>query len=442
MILLLYLALLSIGSFIFLVNIRYLEFVEVRRFQEGVSRTKDMAEVIILVFEVSVDVIKDTIKYILIACGIALISLLIYAWELHEPRRWKAYSLLIVGLAFAWISAVPSEEVAKVFEGSGVIVKWTIAVIGHAYILTSIWQFAHTIKNKDYFREDIAARNAEVLNQRIDVVLRRKQSEAEYRESAMRPSGEKEEKFETLVRLMAIIWSSVLEPEIPSEAQIEQYFDVVWDHWNRLGESSIGEIDRIKLSLPGYRLTVMNAAKKAGPQQGEAAVVVRSYFEAMVQERVPKESFSSAWEWDRYRYRHPFEDFYKKLSLSERSEFIYVCCKYALAWDALLVDKVITDWQLNDCFDVVWHHWDKSLYGRDKDARALAPYLGEYARLLEMKAEEEQRAWKSQRWIFWPSFTLALILLVLLILIWTGVIDMPGFAAHALAPLSFREGLR
>ncbi|HXQ33065.1 MAG TPA: hypothetical protein VN843_03465 [Anaerolineales bacterium] len=254
---LIYLSLISIGSFIFMIRMRYIEIGlgEAKAFADNVGNAKNLIEYIVLGFELTIDVLKDTLKYILIALVISLISIFIYIWGLQKPERWKSYSLLIVGIACAWITLAPSGEIAKTFEGAGMILQITLAVIGHVYIVTSIWQFIYSTQHT-YFLEDIQARDNRLLDKKLnDMVDQKAHEDPQFRRFFNQLSGSGKDLFQQKFRLYSYLWRGLLSAsgEEISNAQLEQCLDAIWHSWpkNSLPDEDLDR--RIEMALPEFQ---------------------------------------------------------------------------------------------------------------------------------------------------------------------------------------------
>jgi len=105
-----------------------------------------------------VGVLRDTAKYILIALIVAAVSAPIYVWALARPRRWKTYSLLILGVAMNWVAAAPEETINDALSGDKhSIVAGTLVVIGLVYVITAAVQFGRGAGDLSFFLDDVEA---------------------------------------------------------------------------------------------------------------------------------------------------------------------------------------------------------------------------------------------------------------------------------------------
>lgn len=151
-----YLSIVSLGSFIFLVRIHYLELLDIKEFKSNIGDAKDLVEIFVKGFEVLKDFLEDTIKYFLLALVISVISLYVYVWGLRQPMRWKSYTLLLLGIALAWVGLLPLSESPTAFAGPEAIIQWVLIGFGHLYLVTSIWQFSRSIGDPQFFHDDKA----------------------------------------------------------------------------------------------------------------------------------------------------------------------------------------------------------------------------------------------------------------------------------------------
>lgn len=147
-----YMIILTASSLIFLLIIHSIHLSHLAYFYNHIGQVNDAGSVGIGLIAMAIDFLIDSGKYLIISAIISVISLVIYIWALVKPARWKAYSMMGVGIGLIWLGGYPPQElVQSLSEDRYSIVIWTLIIIGHIYALTSTVQFIISMDNPDYF---------------------------------------------------------------------------------------------------------------------------------------------------------------------------------------------------------------------------------------------------------------------------------------------------
>jgi len=199
-----YLWALTAFNALFLVCMRALHWTEVKAFHDHVKYTRNAGELGLGFLSWLADFIQDTVKYIIVAIVILAISMIVYVWALRRPALWKAYSILIGGIALSWVggnltpglltgpdSEAPHAIASFLAGDKHLIVANTILVVGHLYIFTSIMQFLAAVGNEDFWSD---VREKKARNE-AEVALRASQTAADEVFAAFQGKAERDAEF-------------------------------------------------------------------------------------------------------------------------------------------------------------------------------------------------------------------------------------------------------
>ncbi len=168
---------------IFLVRMRLIHVRQLKLFQEHIGHVKEGAMSCLEVLGLAFDFIHDTTKHLLVAILVSVISTVVLVWALWRPARWKAYCMLIVGIALVWIGGNLTPEALAGPDGKGSpaaaaflandkhsIVLKTLFVIGHVYVFIATMQFLCGAVNDDFWI-DVREEKERIRRERTDRLI-------------------------------------------------------------------------------------------------------------------------------------------------------------------------------------------------------------------------------------------------------------------------------